>query len=355
VRFLLESITFFGSTLRQYLIALIFILLGFAFGKVFYGILSKVVRAFTKKTKTNLDDIMLDLIDTPAVFLIALGGLYIGLEQLTLPLSVEKTVFNLVKVLFVLNIAWVVINFVDAIIISYIVPSTVKESGKIDAAAAKVFGRIFKILAWLIVIIMLITNLGYDVSALLTGLGLGGLAFALAAQDLLSNLFGGFAILTDRPFRLNDRVRWGTHDGFVRDIGFRTTRIETMDGTMLVVPNSELAKVTLENVSKEPARRVVAKIGLVYDTPTKKVKLAEDIIKDIVLKHPDLKDDSVVGFSDFGDFALILTAVYWVKNPDKVMDVKSQVNMDIKARFEKAGLEFAYPTQTLILEKAKRK
>lgn len=351
----LETITFFGSSLRQYLVALLFIVLGFAFGKVIYGLISRVVRNFTKKTKTRLDDLIIDLIDRPAVFLIALGGLYLGVEQLTLPIAVDRTVNNVVIVLFALNVAWVVINFIDAMIINYIVPYSARETGKLDVAAAKVFGRIFKIVAWLIVIIMIITNLGYDVSALLTGLGLGGLAFALAAQDLLGNLFGGFAVLTDRPFKIGDRIKWGEHDGFVRDIGFRTTRVETFGGTMLVVPNADLAKTTLENISKEPARRVVAKIGLVYGTPTKKVKLAEDILKDVFLKNPDLKDDSYVGFSDFGDFALIITAIYFIKDPSKLLDVKSTVNRQIKERFEKAGLDFAFPTQTIIVEKAKGK
>ena len=345
---------FFGSTVRQYLVALLFIALGFSFGKVIYGIISRVIRSFTSKTKTRLDDLIIDLIDRPAVFLIGLAGLYLGLEQLSLPAAVELTIHNIVLVLFVLNVAWVIINFIDAILQNYILPAG-KDSGRMDEAAAKMAGRIFKIVAWLIVCIMIVTNLGYDVSALLTGLGLGGLAFALAAQDLLGNLFGGFAILSDKPFRIGDRIKWGTNDGFVRDIGFRTTRIETLDGTMLVVPNAELAKATLENVSKEPARRVLAKIGLVYDTPTKKVKQAEDIVREIVLKHKELRDDSVVGFSDFGDFALIITVIYWIKDPSKTLAVKSEVNREIKEKFEKAGLEFAFPTQTVILSREGKK
>jgi MscS family membrane protein len=340
---------FFGSSLKQYFLCIIYVLLAFSAGKIFYGLFTKIARAFTSRTKTNLDDLIIDLIDRPLMFLITLGGLYLGLEQLTLSASAHKFLDGLMLVLLVLNISWVVINFIDALILNYLKPYAEKSKSTIDDALVPIIGQIIKIFLWILVIIMLVTNFGYDVSALLAGLGLGGLAFALAAQDLLSNLFGGFAILTDKPFKIGDRVRWGTNDGFVRQIGFRTTRIETLDGTQLVVPNSELAKMTLENVSKEPARRVVVKLGLTYNTPTKRIKEAEQILKDIIKKRPELRDDAVIGFSDFGDFALVITLVYWVKDVSKLMEIKSSLNMEIKDKFEKAGLEFAYPTQSLII------
>jgi MscS family membrane protein len=348
---LFEGVSLFGNTIKQYLTATAIIVLAFAIGKIAYWLLSSTVRTFTSKTKTRLDDLILDLVDRPIVFLIGLGGLYFGLQQLSLSVRAAETLDKVVLILLALNVAWVVINLIDAAIKNFFKP-VIDRKGKavVDDGAARAVAKLVKIVIWLIVIILVITNLGFDVTALLTGLGLGGLAFALAAQDLLANLFGGFAILSDKPFKVGDRVRFSSDkDGFVREIGFRTTRIQTLDGTMLVVPNSELAKTTVENISKEPARRVVMKIGLEYHTTIAQVKLAEDILKDVFLKNTNLTDDSYVGFSDFGDFALIITAIYFIKDPSKQLDVKSEVNREIKHRFEKAGLQFAYPTQHLIL------
>jgi MscS family membrane protein len=348
------EVSFLGSTLKQYLIALCIVALAFGIGKIAYWVMSRIVRTFTARTKTKLDDLIIDLIDTPIVVLIALAGLKIGVDQLSLNLKAAGIIDKVLFILFILNVSWVIINLIDAIIKNYLKPMAEKSKNGIDNAVAGVAARIVKIILWAVVILAILSNLGYNISALIAGLGIGGLAIALAAQDLLSNLFGGFAILSDKPFKIGDRVKWGTNDGFVREIGFRTTRIETLDGTMLVVSNSELAKTTLENISKEPARRVVLKIGLVYNTPTRKVKQAEDILKEIILKNSDLKDDAFIGFSDFGDFALIITAVYFIKDPSKVLTVKSAVNREIKDRFEKARLEFAYPTQSIVMEKKRK-
>jgi MscS family membrane protein len=350
-----EEVSVLGSSLRQWIIAFLFLIVSFGLGKMVYWIVTKVVRQITSKTKTQLDDLIIDLIDRPIFFLIILGGIYLAVQQVSLPNNVDIAVSRIIFVLFLLNVSWVIINFIDAVIINYLKPMAEKTKNDIDDAFIPMVGKIVKVMLWLIVLIIIITNLGYDVSALLAGLGLGGLAFALAAQDLLSNLFGGFAILTDKPFKIGDRIKFSQNDGTVKEIGFRTTRIETFDGTQLIVPNAELAKTILENISKEPARRVVVKIGLEYDTSNKKLKLAEDILKDIVLKKKELQDKSVVGFSDFGDFSLIMTLIYWIKDPSKFMEVKSDVNMEIKERFEKAGLTFAFPTSHVIVSSQKKR
>jgi MscS family membrane protein len=348
------EVSFLGSTLKQYLIALCIVALAFGIGKIAYWVMSRIVRTFTARTKTQIDDLIIDLIDTPIVVLIGLAGLKVGVDQLSLNLKAAGIIDKVIFILFILNVSWVIINLVDAFIKNYLKPMAEKSKNGIDDAVASVAARIVKIILWAVVILAILSNLGYNISALIAGLGIGGLAIALAAQDLLSNLFGGFAILSDKPFKIGDRIRWGTNDGFVREIGFRTTRVETLEGTVLVVSNSELAKLTVENISKEPARKVTIKLGLTYNTPTKKVLEAEKILKDIFAKNKDLTGDSAVGFSDFGDFALIITAVYWVKNPGKLMQVKSDVNMEIKSKFERAKLDFAFPTQSIVLEKKRK-
>jgi MscS family membrane protein len=352
---LFNEYVIWNNTLSQYLIFLAFVFLGVGVGKIFFWVSSKIIRLLTAKTKTRLDDILIDLLEKPVIFLIILGGFYLGTLQLTLFGRSESLVRNVTLVLFVLNASWVVINFIDAVIINYVKPFADKTKSNVDEALIPIIRRVVKIVLWVIVLIMLIKNLGFDVSALITGVGIGGLAFALAAQDLLGNLFGGVAILSDKPFKLGDRIKIGANDGWVREIGLRTTRIETIEGTQLIVPNADIAKGVVENISREKARKVSVRLGLDYSTPNKKIVEAERILTDIVKGRKDLEKDFAVGFGDFGDFAIQLQLIYWINasRADDLMKIKNSINLEIKERFEKAGIKMAFPTSTVYLAKDK--
>jgi len=346
-----------GNTYLQYLIFFISIIVGIAAGKVFYLISSKVIKLFTAKTKGKFDNILIQVLEKPLIFIIFLAAFNFGFSQLTLSAGIESASKNIFTVLYALNICWIIINFVDAIIINYIKPMAERSNSDVDDHVLPIIRKLVKVIFWAIVIIMIIRNFGFDVSALLTGVGLGGLAFALAAQELLSNLFGGLAILTDKPFRIKDRIRVGANEGWVREIGLRTTRMETLDGTQLIIPNAEIAKSVIENVSKEKARKVKLNIGIEYGTSQKKIIEAEKIVHDVVAKHKLTEDESIAALSEFGDSALIISIIYWVKeaNVDKLMEIKNDINLAIKDKFEKAGISIAFPTRTVHLVQNKKK
>ncbi|MBU1198584.1 MAG: mechanosensitive ion channel family protein [Nanoarchaeota archaeon] len=352
----LENILW-GNTYSQYLILIISIILAIVIGKIFYWLSTRFIKVFTVKTKTKLDDIIIGLLEKPVVFLIIWAGLYYGLNQLTLAVKAQSTINNILMVLLALNITWLVVNLIDAFIVNYLKPKAEKTKSDLDDHLLPIIRTLVKIVIWIIVLVMMIKNFGYDVSALLTGVGLGGLAFALAAKDLLSNMFGGVAILTDKPFKIGDRVKIGSNDGWVTQIGLRTTRIKTLDGTQLVIPNSEIANGVLENISREKARKVKLNIGVVYGTPQKKMLEAEKILKDVVKKNKSTDDDSVVSFNEFGEFSLNILLIYWIKDLNKILETKHEVNLAIKDRFEKANISMAFPTRTLhvINEKSSRK
>ncbi len=344
----LES-TLWGNTYFQYLLFLVYIILGIAIGKAFYWLSTKFIKIFTARTKTKLDDIIIDHLEKPVVFLIILSGIYFGIGQLTFAQAAHNFINQVFLVLVTLSITWIVINLIDSFIKFYLKPMTEKTKSDLDDHLVPIIRKLVKIVLWILVIIMLIKRFGVDISALLTGVGLGGLAFALAAKDMLSNLFGGIALLTDKPFKIGDRIKTGNNDGFVTEIGLRTTRIRTLDGTQLIIPNSVIANSVLENVSKEKARKVLMTIGVEYGTPQKKMLEAEKILSDVIKKNKSTDDESLVSFTEFGDSSLNILLIYWIKNLNRILQTKNEVNLAIKERFEKAGIEMAFPTQTIHL------
>jgi MscS family membrane protein len=348
---------FLGNTYAQFFWLFVYSILGIIVGKSVYFLSSKFIRLFTKKTKTNLDDILIELLEKPVIFLIILSGFYLGINQLTIIDKTQLIINKLFGVSFAVSICWIVINFVDAIIVNYIKPLSDKSKSDLNIHLLPLLRKMAKIIFWVMVFIMIIKSFGFDVSALVTGVGIGGLAFALAAQDLLSNLFGGIAILSDKPFRIGDRIKIGANEGFIREIGMRTTRMETLDGTQLVIPNSDIAKSVLENVSREKARKIRLNIGLTYNTPKKKIIEAQKIIYDVVKNHQLTENESVASLSEFGESALNILIIYWIKesNVDKLLEIKNEINLSIKDRFEKSGVEMAFPTRTIHIINDKNK
>jgi len=205
---------------------------------------------------------------------------------------------------------------------------------------------------WSLGIVMALNNVGVDVGTLIAGLSIGGLAFALAAQDTIKNIYGGFTIFTDRPFRIGDRIKVDGFDGFVENIGIRSTRIRTLEKRVVTIPNFKLVEASVENISEEPMRRILMKLGLTYNTTPDQMSDAMVILRDIPNRVSTVfENDVVVAFTDFTEFSLVITFVYFIKKEADVMEAPSQVNTEILRAFNAAGLKFAYPTQTVYLEK----
>ena len=180
------------------------------------------------------------------------------------------------------------------------------------------------------------------------GLGVAGMAFALAAKDSLSNLFGGFTIFTDKPFSLKDRIKIGGFDGSVTEIGLRSTRLKTLDGRIVTIPNSKISDNSVENISSEPSRKVVVNLGLTYDMDDAKIERAMAVLREIAEEHKeDVEDDFAVGFNEFGDFALNVVFVYRITKGSDILGTQTSVNMAILKRFNAEGLEMAFPSQTI--------
>jgi small-conductance mechanosensitive channel len=210
---------------------------------------------------------------------------------------------------------------------------------------------IFKVLVWIFGIIFLLDNLGFKVKSLMTGIGIGGVAIALATQKVLADLFSYFAILLDRPFKIGDFLIIDNHLGVVEHIGIKTTRIRSLHGEELIFSNNDLLNSRIKNYISMQERRVLFNIGVTYSTPAEKLEKIPEIIKSIIENIEDTRFDRC-HFSKYGDFNLIIEVVYYIKGADynKYMDIQQKVNLNIKRKFEEEGIKFAFPTQTVHLE-----
>lgn len=346
-----------GNEIKSYVIALIIVAFFVGFGHLFSILVIKTIKKLAAKTKNSIDDIIVQTIEKPLVFAIFLFGIYLAHFYISLSERGLQVYTNIMEILIVIEIIWVLIKLVDASIEHYFKPLIAKSESKLDDQILPFVRTFVKIIIIVIGAIFLIKSFGYDVTSLVAGLGIGGLAFALAAQPLLSNLFGGIAIIADKPFHIDDRIVIdGKYEGFVREIGMRSTIIETLNSTKLTIPNSVIATTVVENVTREKARKITMNLGLNYNTSTKKIEEAIKILKEILEKNQFVVNSdkdcvSIVAFNEFKEFSLNINVIYYIKDLDNMSKAKTEINIAIKEKFEKAGIEFAFPTQTVYVKK----
>lgn len=346
------SITLWGNNLVQYGLYIGVLLAAIAGTKLVYFIFSKIFHALTKKTESNLDDIIVEALERPVIFAVFILGLHLGRQLLTLSEQAGVVYDTILQILIILNIAWLVARIVDSLVANYVKPLTKQKTKfRMDETIYPVAKGVVNFLIYAVALIVILQNLGVKITGLVAGLGLGGLAFALAAQDILGNMFGGAAVITDKPFEVGDRIKVEGQDGFVRKISLRTTTLETFGKTNIIIPNRTIADSVVENISREDMRREKVILGVEYATPTKKLEKAKKLLADIVLKNDKTDDNSLVHFAGFGPSSLDLQLIYWIKDLDQILSTRDEINFAIKKAFEKEKIEFAFPSQTIYLKK----
>ncbi|MCB1324773.1 MAG: mechanosensitive ion channel family protein [Spirochaetales bacterium] len=338
---------YYGNTFFEWLLAFA-IMIGVAvLGRLVYWLLGNIVKRITRRTKTKIDDIIIDMAEEPLVFAIVIAGIWYALKTLNLPPWTAEWIGRVYYVLIIINIGWLVSRLCDALIEQYLVPLVEKTEGDLDDQLLPIVRKGVRLAIWAITIIIALNNAGYDVGALLAGLGIGGLAFALAAQDSVSNLFGGFTIFADKPFTINDRIKVEGFDGTVKEIGLRSTRLQTLEGRLVTIPNSAFASNPIENISSEPSRKVVLTLGLTYDTKPERIQEAIKTLKEIVAESQTTEDDGLAGFTEFADSSLNILFIYYIRKESDILNTMTEIHLEILKRFNAAGLEFAFPTRTV--------
>jgi MscS family membrane protein len=305
-----------------------------------------------KKTKGLLDDIFFGTLEKPLVVGIILFSLWIALTRLNLGVAAYNAISKSYHVLIALNITWFIARLANGILDEYTKPS--KDTGKprLNARLAPLFKRALLILIWIIGIVTALNNIGVEVTTLLGTLGIGGIAFAMAAQDTIKNFFGGITIFTDHPFRIGDIIRFDSYEGTVEDISLRSTRLRTYEKRLITIPNYKITDALVTNISREPGRRVLMKLGLTYDTGYDNMQLAISLLKEIPEIIPEIqREDMMAAFTEFGDSALTITFIYYIRKNMDIFATMSKVNFEILKRFNDANLNFAFPSQTIYVEK----
>jgi MscS family membrane protein len=345
--------TFYGNSVQQWIVSILIILGALLLNKSFVLFNKHIIGKITSKTKSRLDDILFKMLEAPVLLGISLVAIWIASSRLELSPSLDMFLLKSYQALIVINITWFGVRLVNALIEEYLQPIANDPANKrIDNNFLPIIRRTIMGVIWTIGIVMALNNTGVNVGTLIASLGIGGLAFALAAQDTIKNIFGGITIFTDRPFRIGDRIIVNGFDGIVEDIGIRSTRLRTLERKVVTIPNYKIVDSFIENVSEEPMRRILSKIGLTYDTTPEKMNQALAILKGMpsIVKGIDQKDIYVF-FSEFADFSMILTFIYFIKKEADIPETISNVNLEVLRAFNSAGLEFAFPTQTVHLKK----
>lgn len=280
-------------------------------------------------------------------------GLKLGVLFLDLSANAAAVIGTLASVVVVLAIGWLFFCLIEVPTATYSRWS-IRQESKLTEMLVPIMRTSLRVTVFVLTIVQIVQVVSdQPISSILAGLGIGGLAFALAAQDSLKHLFGSVVIFTDRPFEVGDRLVVDGHDGPVEEVGFRSTRIRTLDGHLVTVPNGELVNKSIQNVSKRPFIRRICEISITYDTPTEKIEEAIQILKDLLENHEgmDEKFPPRVYFKDLKADCLNLFVIYWYHPPAywDFLAFSERFNLEVMKRFRAAGVEFAFPTQTLYL------
>lgn len=340
---------FLGNTLLAWCVALLVIVSAFALVKLLTLVSHRILRPFVEGTRTRLDDVILHALEAPLKFALVLLGIWIALHRLSYPDSLGRGVDTAYRILIVLDITWLVARLFGNLLQMYWRNKVSGESNKM----MPVVRRSLRVVVWIVGGAMALSNVGVDISALLGTLGIGGIAFALAAQDTVKNIFGAFTILTDKPFSIGDIIRLESYEGTVLDIGVRSTRLLNYDRRIITFPNYKVTDATIVNISSEPMRRVVLKLGLTYDTSAEKMTEALELLRSLPARVEGVSsnpEDIMANFLDYADSALVITYAYFIEKGNNNQKVMSDMNLAILSAFNEAGLEFAFPTQTVYMQ-----
>lgn len=340
-----------GNTTTHYVIAALFLvgafLLRHVVTKVFFGLLKR----WASKTETTLDDKLFPALEGPVAAFISVSGAVAALKVLKLSASSDSIVGYVSTVGFSLVLFWGLLRAFNAVLDH---AQEIADKRQLGIAAFMPWIKKSLIVIFVVFGVLLIAqSLGADVKAFLAGLGIGGLAFALAAQDTIANIFGSVVVAIDQPFRVGETVQIGAHIGTVEDIGLRSTRIRKLDRSLLVIPNKSVAGENIINLARFTGRRVEQVLGLTYRTTAAQMEDLVGEIRRLLLAEAEIDPTSViVYFRDFNASSMDILVIYIAKDPDfhKHMALRQRLNFAFMRAIEARGLSMAYPTQTLLLE-----
>lgn len=340
--------TYYGNTVAEWLTTFLMILGAIVLGRAIYWLFSRTLKSAIRHNKVRLDDVLLDALEEPVVFLITLLVVRTVLRRLNLPPEIVSVIDSAIGMMYSLSIAWLIMRLYDAIHINYLQPFAKKSSGAFDDQILPLIRRGLRVIVWALAIIIGLNNAGYDVGTVLAGLGIGGLAVALAAQDTVGNIFGGITLFAQKPFLIGDLIEFEGKQYTIKEIGWRATIAEDWNtGYRVTIPNSKFTNGIIANVSAEKGYWFSSTLKLAHDTSAAQVERVLQDLSDAVCCHPGITGHKV-RFDGFGNYALEFVVLFHVGAFDDRWAVITDANLDLLRRFEEHGIRLAAPMQVNI-------
>ena len=339
-----------GNTLQTWLIATAIAAIFFVLAEVVRCLMVRQLNRLAKSNETALRTIILAVVKRTKWLFIFILALYVGTVVIEITAGIRSIINTVVIVALLLQAGMWGSAVLRVVSEQYRQQQMEKDPASITTL--NVLNFIGKIVLWSLVLLLVLDNLGVNITALVAGLGVGGIAVALAVQTILGDLFASLSIVLDKPFVVGDFLIVGDLLGSVEYVGLKTTRLRSLSGEQLVFSNSDLLSSRIRNYGRMYQRRVVFNLGVTYQTPRDKLIKIPEIVRAAIEQQDKTRFDRS-HFKEYGDFALLFESVYYVEGPDynEYMDIQQAVNLQIHEQFEQQGIEFAYPTQTLFVQK----
>lgn len=341
----------FNNLVSEYLLALVILVVGFIIIKfILRNLILKRLKGWIVKSSIPFNNRLLKIFEAVILPLLYLGVLYISIRNLELHPIINQAIDAVILIF----ATFIGVRFIGKMIEYILTTYWLKgEDDETRQQSVAILSPALRIVTWTIGLIFLLGNLGFNISALIASLGVGGIAIALAAQGVFQELFSYFAILLDKPVKIGDFIIVGDLIGTVEHIGVKTTRLRSLSGEELILSNSDLTSSRIRNYKRMKERRIVFSIGVAYETTLEQLKAIPGYIEEIIKQTENTRFDRC-HFHDYGDFSLNFEIVYYMTTPDYTayMNAQQKINWEIKEIFEAQGIEIAYPTQVLYVNQS---
>ncbi len=339
---------YLGNKLQDWFIALSTLIAIFVVLKILQTIAVRKLSKLAASTSNQIDDLFVIMLKQTKFFILIIISAYLASHSLVLNSSIVKIWDKIIVFTLILQG-----GFWASAGISFTFSNMLRKRSEEDASSKTTIsflGFVTRFVLWIIILLLILDNLGVNITGLIAGLGIGGVAVALAVQNILGDLLASLSIVLDKPFVIGDFIVVDSLSGTIEHIGLKTTRIRSLSGEQLIFSNNDLLKTRIHNYKRMSERRIVFSFGVVYQTSLARLKIIKDIVKDIIEKMNSARFDRV-HFKKYGDSSLDYEVVYFVTDPDYniYMDTQESINLEIFRRFSEEGIEFAYPTRTVYI------
>lgn len=344
--------SYLGNTLQAWLIALSIFIVIFVILKIIQAVAVRKLSRLALSTDTPVDDLLVSMLKQTKFFILLIASAYLATLTITLKPSISDLWEKIVILALILQA-----GFWASAGIAFAIGNAVKKRSEEDLSSKTTItflGFVARFVLWIVVLLLILDNLGVNITGLVAGLGIGGVAVALAVQNILGDLLASLSIVLDKPFVIGDFIAVDSLSGTIEHIGLKTTRIRSLGGEQLIFSNNDLLKSRIRNYRRMSERRIIFSFGVVYQTPLEKLKNIKDIVREIIEKTGASRFDRV-HFKEYGNSSLNFEAAYFVQSSDynTYMDVQESINLEIFRRFREEGIEFAYPTRTVFIQDEK--